>query len=252
MTELTVEDLRRFGRDGFLLVPGLIPPADVAAANAAIDTIIAANPSPGVGQQSYVEKGAEMNPALLGLLTRTPAYGIAEQLAAPGCLIGPSHVQVALTFPPYQHIPGAGHIDGLGPKKPGGRPNSFTLLIGVILSDQSADNMGNLHVWPGTHLATAEYARTHGMAALISAAAGTSSPPVPQENRRQLHGRPGDVVFAHYLLAHNIGGNTSTIVRRSVYLRLKHAGHEQHWERALTDAAYEFDGVRAAMAGEGT
>jgi hypothetical protein len=249
MTGLIVDDLRRFGRDGFLIIRGLIPPADVAAANEVIDTMIAAEPSPGAGQRSYVEKGSEMNPALLGLLTRTDAYAMAEQLAVPGGLVGPSHVQVALTFPPYQHIPGSGHIDGLSEVKPDGRPNSFTLLVGVILSDQSADNMGNLHVWPGTHIATAEFARTHGMAALLAGAAATSSPPVPQENRMQLHGQPGDVVFAHYLLAHNIGGNTSTVVRRSVYLRLKRVGHEQHWAQALTDPFYEYDGVRAAIAG---
>ncbi len=252
MNVLTVDQLRRFGQDGFLLVPGLASPRAVAAANAVIDELLSTSPPPPhvVGPHSYVEKPASSH-ALLDLLTGTPAYGVAEELTAPGGLVGPTHVQVALTFPPFAHVPGAGHVDGLGELRADGRPTSFTLLVGVILSDQSADDMGNLHVWPGTHLATAAYARTHGVAALQAQAAETSSPPVPQEHRLQVRGHPGDVLFAHYLLAHNIGGNTSGTVRRSVYMRLKRRGHEQHWVRALTDAWYEYDGVRAAMGDAG-
>jgi hypothetical protein len=54
------------------------------------------------------------------------------------------------------------------------------------------------------------------------------------------------VLFAHYLLAHNIGGNVSQVVRRSVYMRLKRVGHERHWAEALTDELFEYDGVRSA------
>jgi hypothetical protein len=54
-------------------------------------------------------------------------------------------------------------------------------------------------------------------------------------------------MFAHYLLAHNIGGNTSPYIRRSVYMRLKRTGHEQNWRTALTDALAEYDGVRAVV-----
>ena len=249
MSSLTADQLRRFGRDGYLLVPGLVPPDGVAAANAAIDALIAERPPPSgiTGQHSYVER-PPAQPALFGLLFDTPAYAIAEQLTTIGDLIGPSHVQVALTFPPYQHIPGSGHVDGLNQLKHDGRPTSFTMLVGVILSDQTTDDMGNLHVWPGTHRATAEYARTHGVDALLAGSAQWSSPPVDQGNRTQVHGKPGDVLFAHYLLAHNIGGNTSDVIRRTVYMRLKRRGHEQNWRTALSDALAEYDGVRAVDA----
>ena len=64
----------------------------------------------------------------------------------------------------------------------------------------------------------------------------------------QVHGMPGDVLFPHYLLAHNIGGNTSDVIRRTVYMRLKRRGHEQNWRTALSDALAEYDGVRAVDA----
>ena len=109
MSALTTEQLRGFGRDGYLLIPGLVPPDAVAAANAAIDALIAERPPPEgiVGQHSYMER-PPAQPTLFGLLLDTPAYGIAEQLTAAGGLTGPSHAQVALTFPPYRHIPGSG------------------------------------------------------------------------------------------------------------------------------------------------
>jgi hypothetical protein len=242
-----MDSIRQFGRDGYLVVPGLVPPEAVTDANAAIDALIAADPPPeGItGHHFYFER-IEDQPALVRLLTGTRAYSMAEQLTARGALEGPPDVQVALTFPPYRHQPGAGHIDGLREIMPSGGPRSFTMLVGVILSDQSADDMGNLHVWPGTHRATAEFARNHGVAELLSAAAENSVPPVSQDHRLQVHGGPGDVFFAHYLLAHNIGGNTSSIVRRTVYMRLKCVGHDQRWSQILTDALAEYDGVRAA------
>ena len=246
MSLLTPDQLRAFGRDGYLIMPGLVPPDRVLAANAAIDTLLADRPPPAgtVGQHSYVEP-PDAQPALLDLLTATPAYAIAEQLTAVGGLVGPSHVQVALTFPPYRHIPGGGHVDGLNQVDEHGRPKSFTMLVGVLLSDQTADDMGNLHVWPGSHRAVVEYAHAHGIEALLAGAAETAQPPVDQSVRTQVHGGPGDVVFAHYLLAHNIGGNTSDVIRRTVYMRLKRDGHEQQWRAMFSDELAEYDGVRA-------
>ena len=241
MSPLSAEQLRQFGRDGYLVVPGLVPPDRVTAANAAIDALLVDH-VPAPGQHSIVERPTAQ-PELFALVYDTPAFAIAEQLTAPGALTGPTHAQVALTYPPYPHIPGSGHVDGLNRLRDG-RPQSFTLLVGVLLSDQSADHMGNVHVWPGTHRATAEYARTHGIEALFEAAAETSCAPIDQHDRTQVHGRPGDVLFAHYLLAHNIGGNTSTVVRRTVYMRLTRVGHAEHWRSAFTDELMEFDGVR--------
>ncbi|MBV1852026.1 hypothetical protein [Catellatospora tritici] len=248
MGPLTLDQIRQFGDEGYVVVPRLVPAAGVAAANAAIDRLVAEQPPPEghLGSYALVEKPPERQPALLGLLTHTPAYAIAEQLTAVGGLTGPTHVQVALTYPPYLHRPGSGHIDGLNQLAPDGRVTSFTLLVGVLLSDQSADDMGNVHVWPGSHHAVAAYARDHGISELLARSAETSHPPVDATHRTQVRGRPGDVVFAHYLLAHNIGGNMSSVIRRTVYLRLKRRGHAEHWRQALTDPFFEYDGVRAA------
>jgi hypothetical protein len=149
---LTVEQLRSFAENGFLVVPGLVDPDRVRAANVAIDDLIAAEPAPGVhsGGRSYWNQTA---PSLVRPILDPPVWTVAEQLtgAEHGPYVSGVHdVQVAVTPPPYSHRPGAGHLDGFNHLREGDgqRPSSFTLLVGVILSDQTGDDMGNLHaVW---------------------------------------------------------------------------------------------------------
>jgi hypothetical protein len=63
----------------------------------------------------------------------------------------------------------------------------------------------------------------------------------------QVHGRAGDLLLAHYLLGHNIGGNTSDTVRRTVYFRVKRVGHAAHWRQFLQDAWLDYDAVRGVL-----
>ena len=59
-------------------------------------------------------------------------------------------------------------------------------------------------------------------------------------------GRAGDLLLAHYLLGHNIGGNTSAVTREVVYFRLRRAGHKGRWREFVQDTLLEFEPVRAA------
>lgn len=49
----------------------------------------------------------------------------------------PTFAQVALTIPPHPHRPGHPHIDGLTPAEDDGRPGTFTLLAGLVLTGRS-------------------------------------------------------------------------------------------------------------------
>jgi hypothetical protein len=177
------------------------------------------------------------------LLTHTPVLTTARAIVAPLELVVPAQVQVALTFPPHDHMPGRGHIDGLTPPEPDGRPGTFTMLVGVVLSDQTRDLMGNLVVWPATHHQLAEHLRQVGPEAIITEG---GLQPVDHSHPVQVHAAPGDVVYAHYLLSHNIGGNTSTVVRKTVYFRLKTEGHDDRWRQCVTDPLFEFASLRPA------
>jgi hypothetical protein len=147
-----------------------------------------------------------------------------------------------LNIPPFDHRPGRGHIDGVTPPESDGRPGTFTMLAGLMLTDQLAENAGNLWVWPGTHRTHERFFRERGPDALLASGA---YPDIPRPAPEQIRGRAGDVLFAHYMLSHNIGGNVSREVRRVVYYRLQREGHRARWRECLQDALLEFDAVRA-------
>jgi hypothetical protein len=235
---LNREQTDEFAERGFLVLPGVVPPDVMAAASAAIDELIERDPpGPEVrGPYNYFPEAARA-PALAALLADSPAFGLAESLTGAGTLDRPWQVQVALNLPPVPHRPGMHHIDG-APGEPDGRPGTFTMLAGVLMSDQRDEDAGNLWVWPGTHLTHAEYFRVHGPDAFFTAG---GYPPIRLPEPEQITGQPGDLILAHYLLGHNIGGNTSPAVRRAVYYRLKRTGHDPRWREFLQDPWLDYD-----------
>jgi hypothetical protein len=235
--------VEEFGERGFLLIPQAVPPGLVADASRVIDELIKREP-PGAdvrGPFNFFPEAVRV-PELAALLTGSPAFGLAESLTGPGTLEAPGQVQVALNIPPFPHRPGMHHIDGF-PPEPDGRPGTFTMLAGVLMSDQRDQDAGNLWVWPGTHLTHAAYFREHGADAFFAAG---GYPPIRLPEPEQVTGRAGDLLLAHYLLGHNIGGNTSPAVRRAVYFRVKRAGHDPRWREFLAEPWLDYDRVRAA------
>lgn len=150
---------------------------------------------------------------------------------------------MALNIPPFSHRPGGHHLDGYqeGEQVPG----TFTMLAGVLMTEQSVENSGNLWVWPGTHRTHAAFFRERGPEAFLEY---KGYPKIGLPEPTQVLGRPGDLILAHYLLGHNIGGNyESERVRRAVYFRLRRVGHQHRWRECLCDELLEFDPVRIAF-----
>ena len=72
-------------------------------------------------------------------------------------------------------------------------------------------------------------------------------PPLDLGQPVELRAGRGDLLLAHYLLGHNKGGNTSQIVRRTIYARLAVPGHADRWEQTFLDPWTEYGPVRAAL-----
>jgi len=127
------------------------------------------------------------------------------------------------------------HIDGMGKNK----LCPFSLLCGVALSDQSRPEMGNLHVFPGSHLH--EGLRRY-YAEKIADESQTedndSKPPLGAATQVLL--QPGDVVIAHQLLGHRVGINTSEAIRYQLYYRVAHQDHNAFKPRIIDDPWVEF------------
>lgn len=239
---LTDEQVNEFAERGFVLVPEVVHGDVLARAARRIDEIVAADP-PGADKRGshfyFLETKAE--PSLMAPLGRTDAFGLAEELAGAGTLEMPWQVQVALNIPPYSHRPGIPHIDA-GNAEPTGEPvrATFTLLAGILMTDQVTENSGNLWVWPGTHRSHAAYFRAHGPQVFCA------YPPIDLPEPEQVKGRAGDLLLAHYLLGHNIGGNyESGQTRRALYFRISAKGHESRREEFLQDPWLDYGPIRS-------
>jgi hypothetical protein len=242
---LTDAQINEFAERGFVVVPQVVRGEVLDQAARRIDEVVAADPPAAEqrGHHFYFLQG-EDEPALMAPLMSTAAFGLAEELAGAGTLEVPWQVQVALNIPPYSHRPGRPHIDA-GNAEPTGGPvrGTFTLLAGVLMSDQLGENCGNLWVWPGTHLTHAAYFREQGPQMFCA------YPPIELPEPEQIRGRAGDLVLAHYLLGHNIGGNyASERTRRALYFRISAADHASHRNEFLQDPWLDYAPIRSLPA----
>jgi hypothetical protein len=242
--KLTAAQEGELVRDGYVCIPDLIPAPLIAAALKAINHSLGRGLPP---EQVAVYRSRSFCPELqhasviLDLFHETPARTVAESLL--GRIEDVRSGQIALAFPQMEPpAPAYPHLDGLHTPTngvPAGEVRSFTLLVGVILSEVGATGAGNLTVWPGSHRLYESYFRERGPRSLLE-----GMPPVTLSDPVEVTGRPGDVVLCHYQLAHAVGVNTSSDIRYAVYFRVKSRGHDgRRWE-CLTDLWKEWPGIR--------
>jgi ectoine hydroxylase-related dioxygenase (phytanoyl-CoA dioxygenase family) len=244
MPNIDPEQLRAFADDGYIVLSEIVSLDLIQAARRDIAARVEHDPPPaGHRGPHFYFLVNDLPQALLAPLYQSGAMALAGSLIAPAVFEAPDHVQISLNMPPWNHRPGGPHIDGLTPPEADGRPGTFTMLAGIFLTDQSRVDAGNLWVWPGSHRRTADYLREHGPEALL---ASVPYPSIDLGQPRQVTGRAGDVLLAHYMLGHNIGGNTSDTVREVLYFRLRGAGHRERWREIVLDPLLEFGPIRAA------
>ena len=246
---LSEKQLRQFGGNGYLVLPGVVPERLLAPVDAEIDAPVADSPPPADADSapSYSEPPGRL-PASDAALRDSPAIRLAEALVTPRTLNhGHHHIQVALNIPPSADRPGAPHIDGHRPEQ--ARPDSFTMLAGIYLVDESAPDSGNLWVWPGSHLLHEQVFREQSPAALLATSGHACFlAEAPQYGEPvQVLAHRGDLLLAHFLLGHNTGPNTSNRTRRIVYHRLSCPGHPSRWADTFTSAFTEYEPVRRAL-----
>jgi Phytanoyl-CoA dioxygenase (PhyH) len=239
---VTQARLRAFAERGCLVLPGLVTASDLDRADAEVDRLIAAAPPADghVGHHFYWPGPAD-SPMLFDFLARPAGIldAAAELTGHTGIEVAFGQAQVALNISPHPHRPGRPHIDGYlaGQAVPG----TFTLLAGLLLNDQITGDGGNLWIWPGTHHGHAAFFAGHGAGAFADAG---GYPDIELPQPEQIRGRRGDVLLAHYLLGHNIGGNQSGRTRRALYWRLRVPGHAGRWAECLTDPWHEYASIR--------
>ena len=248
--ELTWEEKNELFERGFVKIPGVIPRAMVDGALRAINHSLGNGMNvedvPRMRSQSYCPE-IQRTPVIADLYNETPARLLAESVIGSEKIRPVTGGQIALRFPIATHpAPLAKpHLDGMySPMNgvPAGTIQNFTALLGVMLSDLPYPDSGNLSVWPGTHRMFEQYFREHTPQSLLE-----GMPPIPMPDPEQITGEAGDIVIAHYMLAHGVTPNGSPNVRYAIYFRLTHVNHDmQKWE-SMTDIWQEWDGMHASQ-----
>lgn len=246
--ELSLARKRRLARDGYVVLPRLVPEALIAPALREINHLLGAGTPPSGGSHAVEPdwRSDHMTaPAVMDLLKHTPIAGVLESLLGAGNVVPCSQAQIALRFPtktdaPCEYGP---HIDGFSVNA---ELHRFTLLVGVLLSDCPRAGMGNFAVYPGTHRQSARYLREHGIPALRPGPVGRLDLP----EAVQVTGKAGDVVLCHHQLVHGMAGNLSPHIRYMAYYRIYHADawrerSSDYMKRALTDLWLEWPAMRS-------
>jgi Phytanoyl-CoA dioxygenase (PhyH) len=264
ITDITAAVLAAFREQGFVVIPGAIDDRHLAFGKRTTAAMLMAEP-PAIGhvgpyflwprfavpqrsshlmtRDEPADCASVADHGLLRFYRQTGLGELAAGLLRPDLPPDqPDFAQLATTIPPWPHQPGGPHVDGISPPLPDGTPGTFSLLAGAWLTDHREVNRGNLWVWPGTHLRFGEYLACHGADAL-GRLHPKPYPPIELGEPVQVTGSAGSVLFAHYLLAHNIGGYDGPLgapMRQVVYYRLQASGHRARWRAAVTDPLAEF------------
>jgi Phytanoyl-CoA dioxygenase (PhyH) len=251
MTVITPESRAAFREQGYVVIPNVLDQSAIEHGRSLVATMLEREPPPEghVGVHFLWPGFGPAGHPLLDFYQATGVGDVAAELLRPD--LGPEQpdfAQVATTIPPWPHRPGSPHLDGLTPLPEDGRPGTFSLLAGVWLTDQLGLHQGNLWVWPGTHLRSGQYLAEHGADALTRVDeldGGCPYPRVELGEPVQARGKAGSVLFAHYLLAHNIGGHDGPAEmgrRETIYYRLHAEDHRHRWREVVTDPLSEFRG----------
>jgi hypothetical protein len=226
MMELSVAQKTEIFERGFIKIPGVVPRIMVnealKAMNHSLGNGIAREEILKIRSQSYCSE-IQSTPVVSDLFNATPAFSFAESLLGKGKINPPGGAQIALRFPQYAKDARpklAPHIDGTWSEHngvPKGRILNFAMIACVLLSDVPEAYSGNFTVWPGTHRAFARHLQEHGPEILID----KGIPKIDMPEPHQVTGQAGDVVFAHYLLAHTAAPNLSPHVRYACFFRLQ-------------------------------
>lgn len=240
--------MRRFAEDGYVVIPDVVPDTLISSALAEVDALMAAtppDPASEFGYQFFWLNEPDQQPALIATLEKSGVMEIMLRLVVPNTLAPIEQIQVSVTPTGWDHIPGKGHIDGLTPPLADGSPGSFSFLAGIFLSDQTEDNRGNLHAWRGSHLENVRYFAPDK--SMNEVAIDVYLDENPAGKREAIKGKPGDLLLAHYLLSHNMGGNTGPDCRKMLYFRVCTSAHRSQWREMIDDPLHDFPAVKAAL-----
>lgn len=187
------------------------------------------------------------HPDLIALFTVSGVANLVRELVGDFAPIATTQIQI--------RVPEAGlrdvqpdktmHVDGVAcPHLDPAELRTFSVLVGVVLSDISDPAGGALRYVPGGHLRMAEWFRAEWSLGITDQA----PPNIDAERGRPFLGQPGDVLLMHHLVPHAVGPNSTTEPRIMAYFRVSHVDHGRRRLDALRNPWLDFPALAARMA----
>ena len=249
---LSERELQDFVNDGYVVLRNRVGSDLVRAAKRAINISVSQGIDPDALNHLRVTSFCpelRSDPALMDLLECSDLWRLGESLLGKGQTVAGSqgNAQINLRFPVERGtpLPIEPHLDGIASrtnKVPAGTLQSFSALIGVMLSDMPEHEHGNFTVWPGSHLLNAKALKLDGPRSLLE-----HMPDIALGTPLQITGRAGDVALCHYLLSHGTAPNWSSDIRYMVFFRLARQNHPQEIWDSLVDPWMQWPGVPTAI-----
>lgn len=234
MHTLTQQQRDAFYHDGITVLPGILSDDLVKAAKRKINIAMGDTKDPAqlLALQSAGRPDALTNcDEVQALFHASPLEETISSLMDDNGVQAPGHSQIALRFPTVGEkidLAPTMHLDGIPPYPE--RLDSFAGLAIALLSDLPEPWMGNFTVAPGSHRQLEKVFQQRGLEIITQAKAekraqvyqlleyGDDIGPMAQP--RQITGKAGDVILAHYQLGHAPALNLSCEIRYAVIYRL--------------------------------
>jgi hypothetical protein len=174
------------------------------------------------------------HPALLSLLTATGAWDTALDLLGEIAPVTTAQIQIRIPGSELASVQPvkAMHVDGVScPHLDPAELRTFSLLVGIPLSDVTSPDGGALHYLPGGHLRMSRWFATEWSLGITDQV----PPAIDAETGTPFLGSIGDVLLMHHLVPHAVGTNNTGTPRVMAYFRLSHPGHASRRLDALRD-----------------
>ncbi|MFJ8078961.1 phytanoyl-CoA dioxygenase family protein [Streptomyces sp. NPDC096176] len=234
---LTAEEKAAFKRDGVLIRRGLVAPDVTRRAISLIDTWyrerLDPEDIPAYSQRTFAPELGN-HPDVLALYTETEAVTLASGLLGETSPVSTTQIQIRVA---EAGLPGvqpekAMHVDGVScPHIDPQELRTFSLLVGVVLSDINDPQGGALRYLPGGHHTMAQWFSDQWSLGITEQV----PPEIEREEGVFFLGAPGDVLLMHHLVPHTVGRNFTPFPRVMAYFRVSHPDHSRRRLEALRD-----------------
>ncbi|TCR22903.1 phytanoyl-CoA dioxygenase family protein [Streptomyces sp. BK205] len=234
---LTHDEKAGFVRDGIAVRRGLVPENLITRAKSLIDDWVReqmdASQISAYTQRTFAPELGQ-HPDLLDLFANSGAVELATELLGDIQPVTTTQIQIRIpeetltTSQPEKAM----HVDGVAcPHLDPDELRTFSLLVGVVLSDISDPDGGALRYLPGGHHTMARWFGTEWSLGVTEQV----PPQIDTESGTPFLGKPGDVLLMHHLVPHSVGNNYTSTPRVMAYFRVSHPHHAQRRLEALRD-----------------